>query len=263
MAFILKFKRIILLALIIIVFLGCHKSEFKFQTIIVDDLKAEGNIKVNKDTVYDGLIKFFDKRSDKLLYEEHYQNGMLNGETKHYYENGRVKISLNYRVEKENGYTTFYDSTGKIISQNYMYYGIRMGDGIEYLNGLVKSFIFLNLDGDILFQLNYDSIKSKRISDLQNGFFYYNIYQIDKQVSGNSKDYLFYIINPPKYLFTYSLVRIDEHYNVLNTIEVFPLKDKIHSFSIDSTRNSEGRLAIKLNIHDSINDLDNVMFKKL
>ncbi len=43
------------------------------------------------------------------------------------------------------------------------------------------------------------------------------------------------MIHPPKYSFAYTLVRIDERYNVIDTIEKFPAENKIYSFSIDST----------------------------
>jgi hypothetical protein len=231
------------------------------KRIVVGDYLAEGEIKIDKDTVFNGPIKFFDRTTKKLSYEQSYRNGIVEGFSQYYFPNGKTKIELSFRDGKKFGFVNYFDTTGNLISRNYMYYGIRLGPGLDYSKGKLVNYRYYDFDYNLLFALNYDSIQGHRINQLQKGFFYYLRYDVIHD-DAFQKSYLLYLINPPKYKFDYSLVLVGEHYQVKRIIQEFGRDLVIAQFTIEK-ENRGLKYALQLKVYDSINDQTNVMFKVL
>ena len=82
--------------------------------IAVDlDLKTVSVISL-KNGMRNGLTKIKDVGSNNYYSESNYKNGMLNGSSKHYYNNGQLNTDRSYENGLENGIWNFYYENGKI-----------------------------------------------------------------------------------------------------------------------------------------------------
>src|SRR5438105_2229339 len=99
------------------------------KKVLVGDVYAVGQI--NKDTIYNGKINFYDTATNKLVQSAEYKNGILEGESVDYFPNG-TKQKLEYRNDEPNGELRRYDASGNIIYRQNFYYGLRVGASVEY-----------------------------------------------------------------------------------------------------------------------------------
>lgn len=226
------------------------------------NIYAEGCI--SDDTIYEGSINFTDKISGDLLSRSYFKNGILNGITEEFYKNGIIKSSGNYENGKMNGYTFFYDSTGNLVRQQNTYYDLPVGPRIDFKDGNPSTFGFYSLEKRLLFYLDYDSVYGKRITDLQESYFFLNKqeYALNDKVS-QEKEYFMYTMNPPKYDFNYELVKVD------SSMQIKEIKLKINNnkpwtfFALKSNNQSNELNAIRLTIYDSINNERATLMKRL
>ena len=214
--------------------------------------------KISADSVFDGVIKFYDVSTNKLIEESKYDRGVQNGFDILYFQNGMISVKSYYKDGKQDGYSYIYNDKGKLISQNYFYYGIRMGNNVEYLDGVIKKYWFYSLDNGILFYLDYDSIKGKQLTDFQASFFFYHIkeyYILDKKDSQIKKtEYFPYTPSPPKFEFKYDLILVDSNRKVLSVLKEFSNSQPWSIFDLDNKiENSSIKRALRLQIVDSIN----------
>ncbi len=219
--------------------------------------RAKG--KISADSVFDGVIKFYDVSTNKLIEESKYDRGVQNGSDVSYYQNGVIAVKCSYKDGKQDGYSYIYNDKGKLISQNYFYYGIRMGNNAEYSDTGVKKYWFHSLDYGILLYLDYDSIKGRKLSDFQTTFFFYHVkeyYILNKTDSPIKKtEYFLYTPNPPKFDFKYDLVLVDSTRKVLSVLKQFSNSQPWTEFDLDDkVENSNNKRALRLLAMDSINN---------
>jgi hypothetical protein len=242
---------------------GCYSNSN--TSIIQGENIVVGNI--SRDTIFGGLIKFYNKHTKKLVEEGMYVDGKKNGEYKRYYENGRVSGDLFFSDDKENGIVKIYDTSGKILTQSFYYYGLRTGNSLKYINDSLKAYAFLSLDETRLLYFDYDSLKTKYLPDLTKDFFFYTkskYFENTYDTVAKKTEYFLYTPNPPREEFNYSLVRIDKNYKVVTTLINFDKQLPWSRFSIDlNTDTSEIRIAIKLLIIDKIHENEITTFKVL
>lgn len=80
-----------------------------------------------------GPFVVFDKRGDTLKYQE-YENNLLSGVKKEYYENSKLKKIVGYKAGRLSGSQINYDENGnKLLELNYLE-GIKHGAWIYYFN---------------------------------------------------------------------------------------------------------------------------------
>jgi hypothetical protein len=199
----------------------------KSKSILFDkNTRAEGQ--VIRDSIFDGLVKFYDVKSNRLVKEENYKNGVLDGPCSEFYQNGILSIKYEYSNGLVHGHQYLYDTVGRLISENNYYYGLRVGDGIEYGGNGISDYNFYSLDNTLLFHISYDSVKQKKILDLEKNFFFYtqSEYQImdSMHLSKMRKEYLLYLPNPPKFRFDYTLVVVDSMSRVKSEVAKFSTK---------------------------------------
>ncbi len=238
-----------------------HKSA---RTITVGGHLVIGNI--SNDTVYNGLIKFFDKKTYKLLEEGTYLNGIKNGVFKRFNSNGTLSSEFTYRDDNENGIANIYNEFGKIYSSDYYYYGLRCGNSVKYQGGKLKSYSFFSLDNSRLMHFEYDSIMGRHLNNIVDNFYFYSVSQYSNRVQDSSTnlEIFLYTPNPPMQEFNYSLVKVDKKYNVTTTLENFDKAKPWSKFSIVNKFDTlNGSFAIKLRIIDTINKNNITLFKIL
>ena len=248
--------------MILFVFLCISCTNKSKRNIVLDEYVVEGNI--NDDTIYNGEIIFRNKTSKNILFTTTYSNGVKNGVNKEYYQNGSLRSISYYDNNKLLGPLYYFDSLGRLLQERFVFYDIPVGGVSRYINGKLIDYCFYSLDNEILFKINYDSVKNKSVEILQEGFFFYDTYT--KDVKGESLyNYRLYLMRPPRYSFVYSLVQIDTKYSVKRVLK------KMHSKLLPwaevnipvSELNSQNQLAFRLEVYDSINNTSTLMFKKL
>ncbi len=237
----------------------------KTRRILTDDVYAEGNI--SPDSIYSGRIKFYDTATINLVQESNYDNGILHGPRTDYHPNGKIKLKGMYRDGKKYGLVKFYDTDGRLATEQYFYYDLVVGPTIEYKNKEPRFYYFSSIENRDLFFIDYDSIQGKKIEEIQESFFFYNIYETSENFEDTSnikKEYFLYLLNPPKFKFSYSLCIIKNNYDIIKEVVKFG-KEKIWDTFVVSRRDlKENEIyALKLEVDDPSMEEFAVMFKKL
>jgi hypothetical protein len=234
------------------------------RRVLIESDFAEGNI--SGDTILNGRIKYYDTLSNKLSWEADYDKSILHGQETEYYHNGKIKAQGNFRDGKKNGVVKFFDSTGAILSEQFYYYGLLAGPSTDFKNGEPSEYYFNSLDNIPLFYLNYDSIVGKEIETIQHRFFFYNVYDKSDIITHSNprREFLLYLISPPKFRFSYSLCIIKDKFEIVEEIKTFDNSKVWDTFAIDKTtlKMSE-QFAIRLTVNDDINKRAIEMFKRI
>jgi antitoxin component YwqK of YwqJK toxin-antitoxin module len=261
-----RMKILALTVLAILILASCKKS--RKNPIIINNKRIEGII--TADTLYNGLIKEYDVKTNKLLSETEYLNGVLNGNRIEYYSNAKISSMSQYDMGKINGVVSIYDTNGLLVKKDRFYYDMRVGESIEYFRGSVADFSFYSFDRELLMTINYLSPVKKRITDFVDGFFFIKEDVFSEVtvngISDKKKEFFLYIPNPPEYNFRYSLVLTDSLYHQIKVVkELNAETEPWVRFTTDLSDKRSDKLshAIRLLISDSIAGGDITMFKKL
>lgn len=257
-----KFSEACIVILLVIV-TGCTSAK---KRVTIDDVVAEGDI--SKDTVYNGLIKFYNINTHQLTQTINYKEGIMDGERIDFYPNGKRKLELAYQNGKINGEIKHYDSTGEISEIQYIYHSLRVGPTTSYKNKEIVEYSFHSLENKELFYINYDSIKGKNHEDLNEGvffFFNYNNYHTSRDSTPKTELFI-YLPNPPVLNFNYSLCIIDSNYNTIQNIKKFSSENIWETIDLNFEKLKENEsYAIVLKLNSGINNDSKTitMFKRL
>ena len=205
-------KYIIILIFSSTLLLSCtqgQKQEQKKRRIQKDGYIMEGNIE--SDSTFQGVINYYDINTNKLVYQATFLNNVENGLAINYYQNGMKKDEVNFVLGKEYGAHIIYDTTGKIISKNYYYYGRKLGpDCIYKEDGSIKEYYFADFEGKVLLYYSYDDPPTVQQEHPEKYFpeGYFNMNTSYTVEDGVLKMKLFlYIIQLPKHSFRYSICK--------------------------------------------------------
>jgi antitoxin component YwqK of YwqJK toxin-antitoxin module len=106
-----------------------------------------------------GLWKYFQEDGKKLLSEENYKNGVLEGKSVTYYKSGKVAEMVFYKNDKLDGNAKRYAESGNLL------------DDLNYkkgkLNGLAK---YYNIEGELIYTGDYENdVKVGKWQYFENG----------------------------------------------------------------------------------------------
>lgn len=144
--------RSLILILIVFISFGCSKSKYEKKKIGGQIIEAN----FINDSLINGIAKIYDSEG-KLLAQTSFINGIKNGPSVTFYENGKIKDSLNYSNDLLNETAFKYDSSGFLLFKRTNYYGIDMGDNSFYNNGKLEEYYFTNFERKQLVSCKYDS----------------------------------------------------------------------------------------------------------
>ena len=106
-------------------------------------LKSEGEM---KGKIRIGKWKYYHVNSKNILSEENYTEGILNGESKTYYKNGKLTEHLFYKNGKLNGRFRRYADNGNLL------------DDLNYVEGkLYGSAKYYNIKGKLIYWGDYEN----------------------------------------------------------------------------------------------------------
>lgn len=258
----------IIYTLLIFLFIIYSCNQVRNRKMNIDnETRVEGNI--SDDTIYNGLIKFYSRKTNKLTRVCNYKNGIENGECILYHNTGKIAFRYNFENGKVNGVAYAFDESGNLLSKDFHYYDIRTGSSHEYIKEKITNYYFYSLDGNLLFFIDYDSSQKKNITDLQSDYFFYHTMKYQQFTDSLNKkeqqEYFLYLPNPPGYNFRYSLVIIDNSFKVLSGIQTFDNSFPWSKFTLqdNSILNKNEKIALRLIINDSRSKGDITMFKIL
>ena len=232
--------------------------------IQIDDLIVEGEI--SADTVFNGLIRFYNSETGALERAANYNQGVLDGERKDYHTNGRIKLKMNYSDGKANGNLYVYDSTGELQLTQIKYYDVRVGPSIEYKENRISKYYFYSFGNIELIHIDYDSINKSQIAQLNDStFFFWNILEFSTPDSKTPRTNLFlYLPNPPKINFKYSICILGANYRIKEILQEFNDGESFSEFELDFGQlKDDETFAIRLVIDNTLNDETITMFKKI
>ena len=247
---------------LILTFSSCNYQ--KVKRVIVDDVIAEGEIA--HDTIYNGIINFYDTATKKLVQTANYKAGVLDGNRIDYYSNGKINVQLHYDNGKINGEVKIFDTTGKLEQTQNLYYDLRVGPSIEYKNSQVSQYYFYSLENKELLHINYDSIQGKSIEQINDTSLFF--FHLNEFTTPLNKDLFLYLPNPPNLNFKYSVCIIDNKYQIKQTIKACISKESWEKINLNYLLLKSNELfAIRLTVDNEFDGNDNTrltyMFKKL
>ena len=211
---------------------------------------AEGNIKLGKDTVRNGLIKYYDTATNHLVRQATYRNDTIDGEEITYNTNGTILASTPYLNGEQNGYVKIYDTSGSRLQTLYLFHDLVVGPVLEYNNNKLTEYRYHSFDNGLLFQVKYDGTEIDQIKHTSELFFVNRNFSAtqpnDRQIDHH---FFVYVINPPKFDFRYSLCVFDSSTNrIVKTLRKID-KNKIwDDFTIESTQRNQSNQSFALTL---------------
>ncbi len=244
---------------------SCQSNKVRSMNL-GDGTRAEGRI--DADTTFDGVIKFYDATTNQLIEEGSYIKGIQNGSDIIYNKNGTIAWKANFADNQQNGYFYHFDSSGNLVQKGYSYYGLNVGGNITYIGDSAKEYYFYDLDEKLLMYIDYDSIKGKQFGSTHPIlFFFHENHNQPYDSHGNvhsSRSYFVYTPNPPKFDFKYSFVAVDSSFKVLSVLNEIGNKQPWSIINIDwKPERPNQQLALRLKVRDSINSVDMIAFRVL
>ena len=246
---------------------SCYHANEKFQTIKIDSVTwAEG--KTIKDSVFEGVVKYH-SMNNRIIKQVNYKNGVIEGPCIEFYPNGSISEKYNILQGEYNGQVYIYDTSGNIQREDFYYYGLRMGGSLSYENKKLTEYSFYSLENKCIFEIKYDSIMYKKISELESKFIFINEndYQIydSLNLSTLKRECFMYILSPPAFKFQYDLVVVDSIFKVKTKLRSFSGKFPWTKFEIPNlVLDNKESIAIELTVQDTNMIIgDAHMFKKI
>jgi hypothetical protein len=148
---------------------------------------------------YNGRVKIDEPWGTSIA---EFKNGAREGSMVNYFPNGMTRDSETYTNDKANGRIFHYDSLGVLESEEYAYFGLKVGPRIEYQQGKISKYSFIDFNRTILFECKYDTDgRCRYISS-----FTTNPVMTDARLRDQPvEDLSTYLPKPPKFITTYKL----------------------------------------------------------
>lgn len=182
-------------------------------------------------------------------------------EYKEYYKNRGLKIKVGLKDGKPHGRSYIYDSSGNLILTNFFYYGLRTGPGQNFKDGSITDYYFYSLESQEIYHLDYDSIGTKGLLEVNNKFFHIS----SASMNDSTLEFRIYNICPTKYKCNYNLIIADSLQHFKKLLYHFNDDSIWHTAIINTSYQLEKNeyYAIKIDVIDSVNHKDCVMQKFL
>ena len=138
------------LIVLAIIFLSCNEKRIKIERIKNFTVQAS----FLDHNVIDGKARYFDSLG-RLVNISTFSKGIRNGVNINYYPNGIVSDSVEYIFDKENGYWTYFDTSGIIGYSDYYYFGLGFGPTTWYENGQLQKYQFRDFNHKVIAEGKY------------------------------------------------------------------------------------------------------------
>ena len=106
------------------------------------------------DSLRDGPTMVYND-SNRLLSVTNYKNGTREGISKHFFHNGIVADSVQYKCDREYGFFTHFNQDGTIRHVNYSYFGLDYGPDLWYVKSVLKTFSFSDFGKEVIAKAIY------------------------------------------------------------------------------------------------------------
>lgn len=190
----------ILLCLFLLLIAGCSHSNVKEMK--VGDVDVKGNIRIEgTDTVYDGLMQFYDK-DGYLMSAVNYEDGKINGAFIDYFRNGKIRQESQYFYGEQNGVFNIYDSLGNLIDALNLFHDIAAGPQVTYKGDSISIYKFASMDGFYLYTYTHENGQAIERGDLLT-YVAHHVYGDDGKTL--VLQLFIYLLDPPNRELTYKI----------------------------------------------------------
>lgn len=251
--------KLYLFIIICLISISCNEKQKKnFVSIKKQDMIVKGDI--TNDTIYNDTIYYYNNTYN-LIKKEYYKNNKREGASTEYYTNGKPNIITFYSDGLKNGYNSYYDSMGNCFYKDFFYYDLIVGPIIYFeKNGTPKRFFFANLQNETLLYINY--LDWHGVKDIYSNCINFST-NIQKNNSAKEVSILLYIINPPKFIFEYSILKTktkseSDYKKTLSVKSELPFKNIVLPVLPE-----DEHYVIKADIFDSILNKRTIIYKDL
>lgn len=251
-----KFKTFFYIIIITrLVFLSCKE---KNREIYDGEYRIVG--KINTDSVWNGEMRFYDIKSNKLTAMRTYKDGILTGPSIRYNDEGKVIDSVSFTLNKKMGYNYVYDNSGQLLQKVNFFYGRQIGATYTFEDSNIIEYSFQNFENNILYFYSFDP-------KIGEHYFADDSYLANSSVSECTIDgvegisIFTYLITPPKIKISHCIYRYDSLNHIIDSFKIphnnfyfekfFPIKNKNENF------------VISINKYDSVKQKETVIINKL
>jgi MORN repeat variant len=190
--------------LLCLAFCACKNEAKEIQ---IGDEKVKGDIQIKSgDTIYNGLIKYFDS-TNNLTEQALFQNNQRHGASSTYYPNGHIRQLTEYERGYQKGEVLFYDSMGNILQRSYKYFDVDLGPIAWYKNGTLKAYRFSTFEGIQIYRVDYDDTGKM----VESGKCLRYVTSVLKQDDEVRLGVFLYLISPPGKDLTYKIFKTKVH----------------------------------------------------
>jgi hypothetical protein len=226
---------------------NCTNSSSRDRKIVNKVFYDDGSMKIeqefNSDSVADGFYRLYFP-SGEIKIQAAYTDGKQVGKEVGYYESGKVYYETNYLNGLKNGFAKWFYENGSLLASATYNDGKEVGEGFDYHpNKKLKHYGYSDFDGNVKFQINYDSSGNK-IETQGTAIIYIEHNGLDRIV-GDTLSLTVVVATPPNASFHAILVtnagkpdrqteklKIDQ---VNNLIEYTKVLDQVGSFNFTGT----------------------------
>ncbi|MGH2647226.1 MAG: toxin-antitoxin system YwqK family antitoxin [Ginsengibacter sp.] len=161
------------------------------------------------DTLIDGEATYYNL-DGKIVAKANYLMGKLNGDSITYYDNSKIQDSIKYSNGLLDCHAYQFDSTGYLQSIRTFYYGLAVGEAIDFYKGKIYEYSFTDFDKKELINCKYNSKGSCK-------YFFFNPKPLLKNVYSATNDsainFFLYFPHPPDFDITYNFKLINSKTN--------------------------------------------------
>lgn len=173
------------------------------------------NGKILKDSIFDGIVKYFDKENRNLGFST-FKYGLKNGPSVNYFQSGNKSDSINFKNGLEDGYAYKYDSLGRLLYETYYFNGLAVGGVTEFTQGKIREYYFMNFERRLIY-----SIKALSDSTYEEKGKEINAFMYSRSEGTGNKNILFvYLIKPPYVKTHFEIAIFDKNRKILSSKEI-------------------------------------------
>jgi len=210
--------------------------------------------------IFNDTILYYNLAND-LIGKSYFKNGKEEGISTEFYRNGRPKSITNFSDGLQNGYNSYYDTTGKCYYRDFYYYGLNVGP-IEYLtkDQAPKRYFFVSFENKTLLDIRYNEWNGVKDVSTKCINFKSNFERVD---TAREIIVLLYLMAPPRLSFDYSIVKKQKG-SGMDFQQVRTVKSDLPFINIAlPILQANEQYAIGLSIYDSLLNKRTVLYKDL
>lgn len=211
------------------------------------------------DSIPDGIIKYYELKTDNLVGSKEFNKGVANGKAINYH-NSKIIQTVNYKNGIESGFAELFDSSkGYLKQRDFYYYGRKVGPSFVFDDkGSLLSYYFTNFENKVMYSVELDSMFGKYYSDPIESL---ESISVDEAIFNGEKRLrvFFYLVNPPKARVDYEIVYLDKAESKTDSLTIPNAASNFYWEGYLKYPLNDQKAAIQISRYDSLNNKSQVV----